>query len=293
MPITQITHPIPLETVRLLEAKSIRHRKIILKMIYMARAGHTGGSLSCVDILNVLYNHIMNISPQNFSQVNRDHYIHSKGHSVEALYAVLADKGFFPIELLNGIEKYASDFIGHPTRSVLGVEQNTGALGHGLSVSVGMALAAKKDGRRNKVFTILGDGELTEGSIWEASASAAHYRLDNLVAIIDRNTLQISGRTENVMALEPLEEKLTAFGYAVRHVDGNNVAKLAALFESLPFEPGKPNLVLAHTIKGKGISFMEDQIQWHHRVPTEAEYAAALQELEEAEKALEKTYGRS
>jgi transketolase len=293
MPITQTTQPISLEKVRLLESKSILHRRIILKMIYAARAGHTGGSLSCVDILNVLYNHIMNISPQNFLQVNRDHYIHSKGHSVEALYAVLADKGFFPIELLDSVEKYASDFIGHPTRNVFGIEQNTGALGHGLSVALGMALAAKKDGRSDRIFTIMGDGELTEGSIWEASASAAHYRLDNLIAIIDRNTLQISGRTENVMSMEPLVEKFTAFGYAVRHVDGNNVANLAALFESLPFEPGKPNLVLAHTVKGKGISFMEDQIQWHHRVPTDEEYATALLELEQAEKALEKLYGRS
>ncbi len=224
MPLTPTPPQLSLEKIRLLESKSILYRRIILKMIFMAGAGHTGGSLSCVDILNVLYNHIMNISPQNFLEVNRDHYIHSKGHSVEALYAVLADKDFFPIELLDSIEKYASDFIGHPTRSVFGIEQNTGALGHGLSVSVGMALAAKKDGRHDRVFTIMGDGELTEGSIWEASASAAHYHLDNLVTIIDRNTLQITGRTENVMAMEPLEEKFTAFGYAVRHVDGNNVA---------------------------------------------------------------------
>ncbi|MGZ9236085.1 MAG: transketolase, partial [Anaerolineales bacterium] len=186
----------------MLRHKSILYRKTILGMIYRAKAGHTGGSLSCIDILNVLYNHVMNISPQNFAQVNRDHYVHSKGHSVEALYAVLADRRFFPGELLDGLETYSSDFIGHPTRSVFGIEQNTGALGHGLSVAVGMALAAKKDGRPNRVFTIMGDGELTEGSIWEASASAAYYRLDNLVAIIDRNTLQISGRTENVMSME-------------------------------------------------------------------------------------------
>ena len=211
---------------------------------------------------------------------------------MEALYAVLADKGFFPVEALDTVEKYGSDFIGHPTRSVPGIEQNTGALGHGLSLAVGMALAAKKDGRNDRVFTIMGDGELTEGSIWEASASAAHYRLDNLVAIIDRNTLQISGRTEDVMSMEPLEEKFAAFGYAVRHVNGNNISELTDLFETLPFEQGKPNLILAHTIKGKGISFMEDKVQWHHRVPTDAEYAAALLELEQAEKALEKTNGR-
>jgi transketolase len=189
------------------------------------------------------------------------------------------------------MEKYTSDFIGHPTRSVHGIEQNTGALGHGLPISVGMALAAKKDGRNNRIFTIMGDGELTEGSIWEASASAAHYHLDNLVAIIDRNGLQISGRTEKVMGMEPLEDKFVAFGYAVRHVDGNNVAELAALLDSLPFEPGKPNLILAHTVKGKGVSYMEDSVSWHHRVPTDAEYATALQEFDQAEKALERTNG--
>lgn len=277
------------EKTRLLAAKSIWSRKAILKMIYTSRAGHTGGSLSCVDMLNVLYNHTMNITPQNFSQMARDHYVHSKGHSVEALYAVLAEKGFFPSELLDGVEQYGSDFIGHPTRSVLGIEQNTGALGHGLALAVGMALAAKKDGRIDRVFTIMGDGELAEGSIWEASAAAAHYRLDNLTAIIDRNGLQISGPTRDVMNMEPLEEKFKAFGYAVRHVDGNNISELVTLFDSLPFEPGKPNLVLAHTVKGKGISFMENQVAWHHRVPTDTEYAQAMLELDEA---LEAVHGR-
>ncbi|HNE05453.1 MAG TPA: transketolase [Anaerolineales bacterium] len=275
-----------------LRRKSILYRKTLLEMIYKANAGHTGGSLSCVDILNVLYNHVMNITPQNFNLIDRDHYIHSKGHSVEALYAVLADKGFFSYNLLDTVEKYKSDFIGHPTRSVFGIEQNTGALGHGLSVAVGMALAAKRDGRSDRVFTIMGDGELTEGSIWEASTSAAHYRLDNLIAIVDRNTLQISGPTEKVMRMEPLEGKFSAFGFAVRHVNGNNIEELTALFENLPFETGKPNLVLAHTNKGNGISFMENQIQWHHRVPTEEEYAAALSELEEAEKKLEEPNGQ-
>jgi transketolase len=289
---TNPPHSPDYEKNKMLMHKSILYRKTILELIYKAKAGHTGGSLSCVDILNVLYNHVMNISPLNFTLVNRDHYIHSKGHSVEALYAVLADKGFFSIELLDSVEKYSSDFIGHPTRSVFGIEQNTGALGHGLSVAVGMALAAKMDGHPDRVFTIMGDGELTEGSIWEASASAAYYRLDNLVAIIDRNTLQISGRTENVMSMEPLEEKFNAFGFSVQHVNGNSVEELSSLFESLPFEIGKPNLVLAHTVKGKGISFMEDQIQWHHRVPTDKEYAAALLELEEAENILENTNGR-
>jgi transketolase len=274
-----------------LQYKSIAYRKTILSIIYTVKAGHMGGSLSCVDVLNVLYNHVMDITPQNFDRVDRDHYIHSKGHSVEALYAVLADKGFFPPEDLSKVEKQGSEYIGHPTRSIPGIEQNTGALGHGLSVSVGLAIAAKKDGRANRVFTILGDGELAEGSVWEASMSAAHYRLDNLVTIIDRNTLQISGRTEAVMALEPLEEKFTAFGYAVRPVNGNDIAALMALFETLPFVPGKPNLVMAHTTKGKGVSFMEDLAAWHHRVPSDEEYRAAIAELDEAEASLKRTYG--
>jgi transketolase len=270
-----------------LQAKSLLYRKTLLKLIYASKAGHTGGSLSCVDLLNVLYNHVMDITPQNFNDMDRDHYIHSKGHAVEALYAVLADKGFFPWEDLGTVEKYGSHFIGHPTRSVPGIEQNTGALGHGLPLAVGMALAAKKDARSNRIFTIMGDGELTEGSIWEASISAAHYKLDNLIAIVDRNTLQITGRTEDVMSTEPLDQKFTAFGYAVRHVDGNDISALVDLFEQLPFETGKPNLVLAHTTKGKGVSFIEDKVPWHHKVPTETEFEIALRELGLAEKDLE------
>jgi transketolase len=281
------TQAVSLDQIRMLQARSILYRKLILKMIYNARAGHTGGSLSCVDILNVLYNHVMDINPLNFGQIDRDHYIHSKGHSVEALYAVLADKGFFPLEELDTLEKHSSPFSGHPTRHVPGVEHNTGALGHGLSFAVGLALAGKLDARRGRVFTLLGDGELDEGSNWEASASAAHYRLDNLIVIVDRNRLQISGRTEAVMALEPLGDKFRAFGYAVREVDGNDVAALATLFGHLPFEEGRPSLVLAHTVKGKGISFIEDRMEWHHHVPTKAEYVAALQELEQAAAALE------
>ncbi len=286
MPAAQTNTPISLDTIKVLKLKSILHRRLVLKMIYTAKAGHTGGSLSCVDILNVLYNHVMNINPENFPDINRDHYIHSKGHSVEALYAVLADKGFFKLVDLDTTEKYGSDFIGHPTRKVPGIEQNTGALGHGLSIAVGMALAAKKNGNKDRVYTIMGDGEITEGSIWEASASASNFHLDNLIAIIDRNTLQITGRTEEVMAMEPIEEKFTAFGFAVRCVDGHNIPDMIELFNNIPFETGKPNLVIARTIKGRGISFMEDQVGWHHHVPTEAEYATAMKELDEAEKAL-------
>ena len=279
------------EYYKYLQSKSLLYRKTLLKLIYSTKAGHIGGSLSCVDLLNVLYNHVMDITPQNFADLDRDHYVHSKGHAVEALYAVLADRGFFAWEELDTVEKYGSHFTGHPTRDVPGIEQNTGALGHGLALSVGMALATKKDGRTNRIFTIMGDGELAEGSIWEASASAAHYRLDNLVAIVDRNTLQISGRTEEVMAMEPLEGKFTAFGFAVREVDGNDIPALVDLFSQLPFETGKPNLVLAHTTKGKGISFIEDRVPWHHKVPTQTEFETALSELGLAEKDLEAVDG--
>lgn len=269
-----------------LKRKSIQYRKTILRIIKQANSGHTAGSLSCVDILNVLYNHVMNIRPDNFKDQCRDHYIQSKGHSVEALYTVLADKGFYSEAELDTLCKFGSHFVGHPTRKVNGIEHNTGALGHGLSVSVGLALAAKKDGRSDRVFTLLGDGELAEGSSWEALMSASHYQLDNLTIIVDRNTLQITDRTENVMGLEPLADKFAAFGCAVRTCDGNNVEELVRIFDRLPFEANKPSLVLAKTIKGKGISFMEDTVKWHHKVPNEAEYIAAIHELDRAEGAL-------
>lgn len=271
-------------TISELELKSIQYRRTILSIIKRAKAGHTGGSLSCVDILNVLYNQVMNISPQNFTDANRDRYIQSKGHSVEALYTVLADKGFYSLdELTTTFSQYQSHFVGHPTRKVPGIEHNTGALGHGLSVAVGIAIAAKKDGDKYKVYTLLGDGELAEGSSWEASMTAAHYRLDNLVVIVDRNGLQISGNTEEITGLEPLADKFRAFGYAVRTVDGHDLGALADIFKSTPFEPGKPNLVLTRTIKGRGVSFIENAVNWHHHVPTDAEFAQAMQELDMAE----------
>jgi transketolase len=273
-------------TVQELQLKSVQYRKTILTIIKNGGAGHTGGSLSCTDILNVLYNRILNVSPQNFTDLNRDRYIQSKGHSVEALYTVLADKGFYPPSELNTLNQYQSHFVGHPTRKINGIEHNTGALGHGLSVAVGIAIAGKKNGSNYKVYTLLGDGELTEGSNWEASMTAAHYKLDNLVVIADRNGLQITGPTEEVNALEPLEDKFKAFGYKVRHVDGNNVAELVAVLESVPFEKGKPSLVLAHTVKGCGVSFMENSVKWHHKVPTEEEFSLAMQELEAAEAGL-------
>ncbi len=274
-----------------LELKSIQYRKKVPAIIKKANAGHTGGSLSAVDILNVLYNKVLNVLPDNFKDVNRDRYIQSKGHSVEALYVVLADRGFFPVTDLDSLNQYQSHYIGHPTRKVNGIEHNTGALGHGLPIAVGTAIAGKKDGRSFRVFTLLGDGELEEGSNWEASMAAAHYGLDNLVVIVDYNKLQITGPVADVAGVVNLREKFTAFGYAVREVDGNSISDLVDIFDQLPFEPGKPNLVLAHTVKGKGVSFIENQISWHHHVPTDNEFAIAMRELDAAETAWRKQNG--
>jgi len=273
-------------TDRELQLKSVQLRKKTLEAIFEAGAGHTGGGLSCLDILNVLYNRILNVSPETFSSPTRDRYVQSKGHSVEALYAVLADRGFFPEAELKTICHYKSHFVGHPTRHIPGIEMNTGALGHGLPICVGMALAAKMDGASYRVFTLLGDGEIAEGSNWEAGLAAAHYRLDNLTAIIDHNTLQISGRTRDVCSNEPLDEKWRSFGWAVKVVNGHNFAELTDAL-SKPAEAGKPTCVIANTVKGKGVSFMEDVAKWHHGVPSEAELKQALSELDAAEKKLQ------
>jgi len=263
-----------------LTIKSIRYRKKLLRYIKQAKAGHTGGDLSCLDILNVLYHRVLNVSPETFDDPGRDRYIQSKGHSVEALYVVLADRGFFSESELETLCRYGSHYVGHPTRKVRGIEQNTGALGHGLAFSVGAALAGKMDDATYRVYTLLGDGELAEGSNWESMMAAAHYRLDNLTAIIDRNTLQITGPTHEVCDLEPLEDKLQAFGWSVRTVDGHDVAALSRVLDAVPFESGKPNAVIARTVKGKGISFMENDPTWHHRVPDDEQYERAQQELD-------------
>ena len=262
-----------------LRIKSIQYRMALLKYIMRAKAGHTGGSLSCVDILNVLYNRILHVSPEAFHDPMRDRYVQSKGHSVEALYVVLADRGFFPESDLETLCQYRSAYVGHPTRKIPGIEQNTGALGHGLAFSVGVALGAKKDGAGYRVFTLLGDGELAEGSNWESLLTAAHYHLDNLTAIVDRNHLQISGRTEELCRLEPLKEKFQAFGWAVRSVDGHDVTALADCLGTVPFEPGSPSMAIARTVKGKGVRFMENDPRWHHGVPSDSQYEQAQQDL--------------
>ena len=273
-----------------LQLKSNQYRQKILKYIVGAQAGHTGGSLSCIDVLNVLYNHVLRVSPDTFTSPNRDRYVQSKGHCVEALFVTLADKGFFLESNLESLCKYQSHYIGHPTRKVAGVEQNTGALGHGLPMAVGMAIAAKLDKRDYRVFTLMGDGELPEGSNWEAALTASHYKLDNLCAIVDKNTLQITGPTASVCNTDPLDAKFESFGWAVHHVDGNNVTELRQLFDSLPFGQGnKPYLIIAHTVKGKGISYMENVLKWHHGVPSAEQYQQAITELQAAETELTAT----
>lgn len=263
-----------------LQIKAIQIRKELLQMIYHSGEGHTGGSLSSVDILVTLYYRIMKIDPKNPKWDERDRFILSKGHSVEGYYAILADLGFFPKQELQSYRKFGSRLIGHPNNKIPGVELNTGALGHGLSVAVGMALAGKMDGKDYKVYTLMGDGELAEGSVWEAAMAASNYKLDNLIGIIDRNKLQISGNTEEVMKLESLREKWEAFGWEVLEVDGHDIERLVEVFEKLPVQKGKPHVVIAHTVKGKGVSFMENDRKWHHGVPNEQQFEQAMLELD-------------
>jgi transketolase len=262
-----------------LEKIALEVRKKLLQNIVKAGGGHTGGSLSSADILVALYFEAMNIDPANPDMKDRDRFIMSKGHSVESYHAVLSQRGFFSEEILDSYGEFNSILAGHPTRKVPGIEVNSGALGHGLSVGVGMALAAKRSGSRYRTFVLMGDGEHGEGSIMEAAAAAGHYKLDNLVAIIDRNGLQISGRTEEVMSIENLEAKYCACGWNVRTCDGHNISELTQALSDLPFEEGKPSLLIAHTVKGKGVSFIEDKADWHHRVPSTEQLEQALEEL--------------
>ncbi|VTR06068.1 transketolase [Clostridioides difficile] len=267
--------------IKRLEEKSNQIRKEILDVVYNAKAGHIGGAMSSTDILTTLYYHIMNISPENAKDSNRDRFILSKGHIAEALYCILADKGFFSRDKLKTYSQFNSTLIGHPNKKNEGIEVNTGSLGHGLSLAVGMAIAGKRDKKSYRVFTLMGDGELAEGSIWEGAMAASHYKLDNLVAIIDRNKLQISGTTEEVMTLENLQEKWQSFGWKVVQVDGNNITELVEVFDKIPLKKNKPTMIIANTIKGKGISFMENNVKWHHGVLTEEQYIKAVEDLKE------------
>lgn len=251
-----------------------------MEVIYSARAGHTGGDLSCLNVLTALYFHTLSIDKDSLDDPDRDRFILSKGHCVEALFVTLEAKGIMPKETLDTLGKYLSPLAGHPTSDVPGIEVNSGALGHGLSIGVGMALAAKMDGRDYRTFVLMGDGEQGEGSIYEAAMAGNQYKLDNLVAIIDRNHLQISGDTEDVMALEDIRTKWTAYGWDVREMNGDDMGDIVRTLDSITAGNGKPHLIVSHTTKGKGVSYMENVAKWHHGVPTEEQYRQALAEID-------------
>lgn len=254
-------------------------RKSIVEMIYRAKSGHPGGSLSIVEILMALYYEVMNIDPKNPYKEDRDKFVLSKGHACPALYAVLADKGYFPKEDLITLRKASAKLQGHPDkRKTVGVEVNTGSLGQGLSVAVGLALSEKYKKTKNKIYVIIGDGECDEGLVWEASMAANHYKLDNLTVILDYNGLQIDGTNDEVMSLGDVKAKFEAFGYKMYEVDGHNMDELINAFNG-SFD-GRPKFVLAHCIKGKGVSYMEGACGWHGKAPNDEEYAIAMKELE-------------
>lgn len=263
-----------------LKVISYELRKNVLKMIYKAKTGHIGGDFSVMDVLVSLYFNVMNISPENKDDPSRDYFVMSKGHSVEAYYSVLAAKGFFPIEdVIENFSCFASKYIGHPNNKLDGIEMNSGSLGHGLPVCVGIAKACQMDGRSSRVYTVMGDGELAEGSVWEGAMAASQYKLDNLCATVDRNRLQISGCTEDVMHHDDLSARFRSFGWHVISVNGNDVDALCAAYEEAETVKGKPTVVIANTVKGYGVSFMENEAAWHHKVPTEEQYKKALDEL--------------
>jgi len=269
-----------------LTAKSFALRRDVLDMIYNSKGGHFGGDFSVLDILITLYDFHMNVSPQTMNDPNRDRFILSKGHTAAALYAVLCDKGFFPKSDLETFSQYGSQYIGHPNNKVNGVEINSGSLGHGLSVGVGMALAAKMDEANYRTYVVMGDGELAEGSVWEGAMAAGHYKLDNLTAFIDRNGLQISGSTETVMTQENMVARWVAFGWHVLEVDGHDFKALDEAVKQAKATKGKPTMILADTIKGFGYSQAEGQASWHHKVPNAEQYGAATAELKAKEAAV-------
>ena len=270
-----------------LKALAYELRENVIDMIVEGKAGHIGGDMSVMEILTETYFDQMNISPENMDDPDRDKFIMSKGHSVEAYYAVLAAKGFFDIkDVVATFSKFGSAFIGHPNNKLPGIEMNSGSLGHGLPVSVGMALSGKMDKKDYRVYTVMGDGEIAEGSVWEGAMAASHYKLDNLCAVVDRNRLQISGNTEDVMAHDDLHDRWSAFGWNVIDVaDGNDIGQLKAAFDAAKEVKGKPTVLIANTVKGKGSSVMENKANWHHKVPNAEELAQIRKDLAERKEA--------
>ena len=262
-------------------------RRNIVDMIVSGGGGHIGGDMSSVEIILTLY-HRMNVSPERQDDPDRDRFVLSKGHCVETLYAVLADRGFMDIEEVEAqFSRFGSEYIGHPHNTLPGIEMNSGSLGHGLSVSVGMALAGKMSKKNYRVYTVMGDGELAEGSVWEGAMAAGHYKLDNLCAVVDRNHLQISGNTEDVMADGDLHARFESFGWHVIDLDnGNDVNKLNAAYDEAERIKGKPTVIIAETVKGLGSPLMENKAGWHHHLPNQEEYEQICKDLEARKEAL-------
>ena len=258
-----------------------RVRGHVTRMTHHSRASHIGTSFSIVDVLTALYHGVLKVDPSRPEWPDRDRFILSKGHGCAALYATLAELGFFPVDWLDTFYQNGSHLVGHATHTqVPGVEVSTGSLGHGLSIACGMALVAKRSDTENRVFALLSDGECDEGSTWEAVLFAGHHRLDNLVAIVDYNKIQSLGRVEEVLDLEPLADKWRAFRWEVREIDGHDFGEIESALGSVPVQPGKPTCIIAHTVKGKGVSFMEDRLLWHYRAPDDEEFQQALAEIE-------------
>lgn len=267
--------------VRDLELLAEKNRKRLVEVVYAAKAGHIGGDLSCLNVMTALYFEVMrNIDPAQPKNPERDRFVLSKGHCVEALYVTLEAKGFLAPEVLDTLGKFGSILSGHPTIEVPGIEVNSGALGHGLPIGVGMAIAAKMDKKAWRTYVMMGDGEQGEGSIYEAAMAGSKYKLDNLVAIIDRNHLQISGNTEDVMPIDSIRERWSAFGWDVIELNGDSMEDILRAFHSIDYSNSKPHLMVSNTTKGKGVSFMEGIAKWHHGVLNEEQCKEAVAEIE-------------
>lgn len=259
-----------------------RIRVHALRMVHKSGASHIGSCLSSVDILAVLYSNVMRIAPKSPVMLDRDRFVLSKGHGAAAVYAVLAESGFFPKEWLETYCQNEGKLPGHITsHGIPGVEVSTGSLGHGLPIGCGMALAGKQDGLSNRIFVLVSDGECDEGSTWEAALFAGHHCLDNLIVIVDHNKLQAFGAVDNVLSLEPLADKWKAFNWAVREIDGHNYGQIEDALTDVPFQAHRPSCIVAHTVKGKGVSFMENQLSWHYKSPDDEQLRRALAELGE------------
>lgn len=271
-----------------LAVKAYKLRQDVVDIIVSGGGGHIGGDMSSMEIMLALYNR-MNVDPAHPDAPDRDRFVLSKGHCVETLYAVLADKGFLDIEEVKAkFSKFGSEYIGHPHNTLPGIEMNSGSLGHGLSVCVGMALAGRMSGKTYRVYTLMGDGELAEGSVWEATMAAGHYKLDNLCAVVDRNHLQISGNTEDVMGHHDLHARFASFDWHVVDVaDGNDIDQLNAAFDEAERTKGCPTIIIANTVKGLGSPLMENKAGWHHHLPNQEEYDQISRDLAARKEALE------